>query len=367
MLALSGRSSPVIGLVLAAAAAGALASSCGEEERALFVQTNLVSDVPGRAAYTDARLVNPWGLAYGPQTPFWVANNGTGTSTVYNGDGRPQPAQNPLVVTIEALDGGTSAPTGIAFNDADAFEIFSDGAIGPSVFIFSNEEGTIAGWNPVVAARTALVAVDNGGVAVYKGLAIGSESGSPHLYATNFLAGTVDVFDRYFNPVDFGLDAFMDPDVPADYAPFGIANLEGTLYVTYAQQDADLEDDVPGEGHGFVSAFDARGRYLRRVASRGVLNSPWGLAIAPDGFGDLEGALLVGNFGDGRIHAYDRGTGALLGALLGGDGAPIEIEGLWAILPGNGGASGDRDKIYFTAGPDDEQHGLFGSLRAVER
>ncbi len=214
-----------------------------------------------------------------------------------------------------------------------------------------------------------VIAVDNSASgAVYKGLAIASTATGDFLYATNFHAGTVDVFDSHFNPVHM-TGAFADPDLPAGYAPFGIQNIGGTIYVTYALQDADKHDDVSGEGHGFVDAFDTGGNLIRRVASKGELNSPWGLALAPADFGTFSNDLLVGNFGNGRVHAFDlgslEGNGEFQhrGPLHSAEGPPIAIDGLWALSFGKGAANnGPTNTLFFTAGPDDEQHGLFGML-----
>src|SRR5213594_1858065 len=261
------------------------------------------------------------------------------------------------------------APTGVVFNGGTGFAVSNGTATAPARFIFATEEGTILGWSPAVALTQAVVAVDNSaGGAVYKGLAIASTAAGDRLYAANFHAGTVDVFDAGFHPV---LGGFTDADLPPGYAPFGIRHLGGTIYVTYALQDADKHDDVAGVGHGFVDAFDTEGNLLRRVASTGRLNSPWGLAVAPSDFGTFSGNLLVGNFGDGHINAFDpghfRGDGALRprGQLHAADGRPIAIDGLWAIAFGNGAAAGPTNALFFTAGPIHEEHGLFGKLLAT--
>src|SRR5882724_12325340 len=259
-----------------------------------YEQHNLVSDGAVSAGLVDAALVNAWGLVASATSPFWVADNGTGLSTLYNGN---TGVKISLTVTVPG------APTGIVFSGGADFVVTSGTKSGPARFIFASEDGTISGWNPAVAATQAVVGVDNSaGGAVYKGLAIASTAAGVRLYATNFHAGTVDVFDAAFHPVPGG---FSDGALPPGYAPFGIRNLGGTIYVTYALQDADREDDVAGVGHGFVDAFDTQGNLLRRVASRGRLNSPWGLAVAPSDFGEFSGNLLIGNFGDGHINAFD--------------------------------------------------------------
>src|SRR5882724_2642219 len=259
-----------------------------------YEQHNLVSDGAVSADLVDPALVNAWGLVASATSPWWVADNGTGLSTLYNGNTGAKVA---LTVSVPG------APTGIVFNSGPSFVVASGTTSGPARFIFASEDGTISGWNPAVAATQAVVGVDNSaGGAVYKGLAIASTAAGVRLYATNFHAGTVDVFDAAFHPVP---GAFSDGALPSGYAPFGIRNLGGTIYVTYALQDADQEDDVAGVGHGFVDAFDTQGNLLRRVASRGRLNSPWGLAVAPSDFGEFSGNLLIGNFGDGHINAFD--------------------------------------------------------------
>ncbi len=322
-----------------------------------YEQHNLVSDGAVPADLVDAALVNAWGLVASATSPWWVADNGTDSSTLYNGS---TGAKLSLRVSVP------SAPTGVVFNGGTGFVVTSGSTSGAARFIFATEEGTILGWSPSVAPTQAVVAVDNSaGGAVYKGLAIASTAAGDRLYATNFHAGTVDVFDAAYHPV---LGGFTDAALPPGYAPFGIRHLGGTIYVTYALQDADKHDDVAGVGHGFVNAFDTEGNLLRRVASTGRLNSPWGLAVAPADFGTFSGDLLVGNFGDGHINAFDpghfRGDGELRprGQLHAADGPPITIDGLWAIAFGNGAAAGPTNALFFTAGPFGEAHGLFGKV-----
>ena len=322
------------------------------------LQTNLVSDLPGMASHTDSNLVNPWGIATSATSPFWVADNHTGVSTLYNTSGTPQS----LVVTVPPAAGGTGgSPTGIVFNGSTDFQV-SAGT--PARFIFATEDGTISGW---ASGTNAILKVDNSASeAVYKGLAIGNNGTANFLYAANFHEGTIDVFDAAFAPATLA-GSFSDPTIPAGYAPFNIQNIGGVLYVTYALQDADAHDDVPGLGHGFINKFDLNGNFIARFASRGSLNSPWGLAVAPAGFGAFANALLVGNFGDGRINAFNPATGALLGQLADDSGHAISIEGLWGLKFGNGVSGGDANTLYFAAGiagPDAlEDHGLFGSIK----
>ena len=333
-----------------------------------YAQTNLVSDGFVPAANTDPNLINPWGVSYGPTGPFWVSDNGTGVTTIYDGTGQAVTVAGHTAITIAAPPGqdSPSAPTGQVFNGTGAgFEISANGHTAPSVFLFATEDGTISGWNPAVDSGSSVLAVDDtmvGGGAVFKGLAIGTTDKMTFLYAADFRNGTVDMFDDKFNQVN----SFTDPNLPKGYAPFNVQVLDNDLYVTFAEQDPAKHDDVSGPGHGFVDKFDLNGNLLDRVATRGVLNSPWGLDIAPKGFGQFAGDLLVGNFGDGAIDAYDLKTDKFVGQLLGADGNPIQIGDLWALTNGNGGAGGDPNKVYFTAGLQDEQHGLFGSLSPMD-
>ena len=332
-----------------------IASPCAAQ--LAYLQTNLVSDIPGMAANTDPHLVNPWGIASSGSSPFWVSDNGTGVSTLYNTSGTPQP----LVVTIPPAPGGVGpgTPTGIVFNGSSDFEV-NPGA--SARFIFATEAGTIAAWAPSVGT-IAVTKVDNSAAgAVYKGLAIGNNGAGNFLYASNFGSNAINVFSATYSPTSLP-GSFVDPNVPAGFAPFNIQNLGGTLYVTYAKVNpADPEEDLAGPGNGFVDRFDTNGNLLNRLITMGPLNSPWGVATAPPGFGKFANDLLVGNFGDGRINAFDPVTGAFLGFLKDTNGNPIEIDGLWGLRVGNGGNGGDPDTVYFTAGISDEQHGLFGSI-----
>lgn len=331
--------------------------------RGFYQQTNLVSDLAGVAKLTDPKLVNPWGLVHAPTSPWWIANNNAGVSTLYNGQGRAVP----LVVTIPAPAGshaGTlAAPTGVVFNSTSDFTVSKNGHAGPSLFIFATEDGTISGWNPNVDRTHAILAVDRstvGAGAVYKGLALGSTAHGTFLYAADFRLGTVEMFDSHFHLAG----SFTDPSVPKGYAPFGIQNIGGNLYVTFALQNAAKHDDVSGPGHGFVDVFDTSGKMIRRLISRGQLNSPWGLALAPANFGQFSHALLVGNFGDGRINVFDPNTGASLGQLKNRSGAPIVIDDLWGLAFGNGAVAGATNELFFAAGIHDEMHGLFGKIQS---
>jgi uncharacterized protein (TIGR03118 family) len=322
--------------------------------------TRLVSDRAGVAKHRVTALVNAWGLAAGPTTFWWTANNGTDTSTLFDGTG----TQVPLVVGVKG------APTGLVFNGGSGF-VVSDGTnSSPALFLFATESGTIRGWAPTVgtatppSTKTEKVVDLSGHDAIFKGLAIASTSGGDFLYATDFHNGRVDVFDETFHRVHLS-GAFDDPHIPARYAPFGIQTLGSHIFVTYARQDADAEDDASGPHRGYVDEYGFSGHLVQRVATRGRLDSPWGLAWAPAGFGPVSNDLLVGNFGDGRIHAYDLSgsTPMFDRTLRNTKGRPILIDGLWALAFGNGGNAGPTDSLYFTAGPDDEAHGLFGRIR----
>jgi uncharacterized protein (TIGR03118 family) len=329
-----------------------------------YTQTNLVSDGSVPAKTTDPNLVNPWGIGHSATSPFWVSDNGTGVTTIYDGSGKPQTPAGHAAITIAVPPGQTdpAAPTGQVFNDAGSgFNISQGGHTGSSVFLFATEDGTISGWNPQVNPGSSVLAVDNSkSGAVYKGLAMTEDNGQPLLYAADFRNGKVEVFNKDFTQVN----AFTDPNVPSGYAPFNVQTLNGKLFVTFAQQDSDKHDDVAGAGHGFVDEFDPNGHLIARVASGGVLNSPWGLDIAPQGFGQFAGDLLVGNFGDGTINAFDLKDDRFTGTLLGADGKPIQIGDLWALTNGTGAAGTNPNAVYFTAGISGEAHGLFGSLTA---
>ena len=311
--------------------------------------SNLQSDIAGAALHTDRSLVNPWGMAASSGGTIWVADNGTGVATLYRQDA----SKNSLTVAIptSARNKNGANPTGTVFNSTSFFKVTANGDSQPARFIFVSEDGTISGWNPAVDATHAIVAVDNGTNdgskrAIYKGAALGIAGGHNFLYATNFHSGRVETYNENFQPVN--PNGFVDPNLPAGYAPFGIHNLNGQIYVTYAPQDSKKEDEVAGPGNGFVDAFDTSGNFLRRVVSNGKLNAPWGLAL-------VGGELWVGNFGDGKINNYDPTTGAFLETLSTANGTPLQFDGLWDLLPlGNG--------VYFTAGIGDEEHGLFGLI-----
>jgi uncharacterized protein (TIGR03118 family) len=358
-------------IVLGAAAAPAHASRDHDSDH--FRQVNLVADQPGMAPLTDPDLVNAWGLSASPGTdqapgsPLWVSDNGTGKTTLYSAGTATSVAKTPLTVNITS-----GAPTGQVFNtDTNANDFVLRDAAGhaaPAVFLFDSENGGIDGWNPAVGATgtgtstVTEVAVKNGANAVYKGLAIGQASdGHTYLYAANFRSGRVEAYDRTFTPVELPGGLFVDPGIPAGYAPFNVQELAGMLYVSYAKQDATLHDDVAGHGHGYVDLFNNDGGFVRRLVTRDDLDSPWGLALAPSGFGDFGGALLVGNFGNGRINAYNATTGRHIGELRGHHDHAITIDGLWGLRFGNGNAA-KTDELLFSAGPNGESHGLLGKI-----
>jgi uncharacterized protein (TIGR03118 family) len=312
--------------------------------------TNLQSDIPGLAAHVDPNLVNPWGMAANSTgSVIWVSDNGTGVSTLYDQAGTPVP----LVVTIPTAarntDGGN--PTGIVRNGTAFFQVTKNGVSAPARFIFVSEDGSISGWNPTLDGTHAIIAVDNGTNlgserAIYKGATLGVANGHNFLYVTNFHTWRVETYDENFRKVN--PRGFVDHTLPAGYAPFGIRNFNDKIYVTYALQDAKGEDDVAGPGNGFVNVFTTSGTFVKRLISNGKLNAPWGLAL-------VEGELWVGNFGDGTINNYDPTTGAFLETISKADATPLQVDGLWDLLPLGAG-------VYFTAGIADEEHGLFGLI-----
>ncbi|MBV9866056.1 MAG: TIGR03118 family protein [Abitibacteriaceae bacterium] len=320
-------------------------------------QTNLVSDQAGVAARRDANLVNPWGLVVGPSGNLQVADNGTGVATAYTSAGN---LSTPTIrIPTAAGQTGAGKPTGIVVNNSSRFFVPNGSKSAPGTFIFAGEDGTISVWNASIDPITATRAVDRSNTgAVYKGLAIASSGTVSTLYAANFHSGAIDIFNDTFTYIR----SFSDSTIPAGFAPFNIQNINGRLYVTYAKQEAPQnEDDQPGAGNGFVDVFDIAGHLLKRLVSQGQLNSPWGLALAPAKFGNFSNALLVGNFGDGRINAFDVNTGKFLGTLKNAQGNPITISGLWSLAFANANG-GSGSTLFFTAGTGDEKHGLFGKL-----
>lgn len=346
-------------------------SSASRGRTQFYAQHNFVSDGFIPADHTDPHLVNAWGLVSGPTTPWWIADNGTGKSTLFNvGTNAIQ-----AVFTVPGAGGAQGNPTGLVFNGGTGF-IVNNGVGSPSAarFIFASEDGTISAFKGAPIVTVVPNAQAPAHDAIYKGLAIDSATDGHLLYATDFHNAKVDIFDSSFHAVTIA-GSFTDPNLPAGFAPFGIQNIGGTIYVTYALQDDDKEDDVAGPGNGFVDAYDTSGNLIRRVASGGELNSPWGLALAPADFGRFSGDLLVGNFGDGRIHVFDPtqltsvGEFEAIGLMHSAAGRPVQIDGLWALQFGHGttasSANGLTTTLFFTAGPADEEHGLFGSLVPV--
>jgi len=339
-----------------------------------FVQTNLVSDVPGLAKVTDPNLKNPWGTSTAPGLPIWVSDNNAGVATLYDGAGNPIPLQAKTPVNAVAIPAPSSAgtaavgaPTGTVFNPTGSgFVVSEKGASGSSRFLFATEDGTIVGWNPNVDRANGIIAVDRSTVtdpagdlgAVYKGLALVTTSAGTFLYASNFRFGTVEVFDSSFNLVK----SFTDPSVPAGFAPFGVHNIGGQLFITFAKQKPDKHDDLAGPGNGFVDVFSPNGALLQRLVSEGRLNSPWAVTLAPATFGAFGGDILVGNFGDGHINAYDRSTGHFAGQLRNAAGDPLTIPDLWGLRFPAGSLNAVPGALYFTAGINDEHDGLFGNL-----
>ena len=349
---------PAIVAVAALAAVPPGAAARGHHGHKLtgYHQRNLVADTPGAAETTDPNLVNAWGLSFGPSTPAWVADNGADVSTLYSGANATSKAVStvPLVVTIPQ-----GAPTGTVFNGGSGFGITG----GPALFLFSSEAGVISAWNQSSGTAAQTVATVDG--AVFKGLAIAGTPGGPRLYATDFHNNQVDVWDDMFAPAAKP-GAFTDPNLPKGFAPFGIQTVGNRIVVTYAKQDADARDDLHGAGLGFVDLYDTSGNMVKRLVSRGPLNAPWGVALAPKHFGKASKDLLIGNFGNGRINAFAPRSGRFKGALRKGRHGPrIRIDGLWALEFGNG-TIGTPRTLLFTAGPGDEQHGLFGAITTAK-
>lgn len=353
------------GAVLAAAVAAAPAEAdSGHLTGNAFQQTNLVSDrTDQNAMLVDSNLMNPWGLALGPSTPIWVADNASGVATLYSvtpgGTGVSKVALTVAVPGGRASTGDGPSPTGQVFNGTTGFVVTSATGSGPARFLFSSESGQITAWSPAAGAQLEF----SSPTAVYKGLTIATSDSGTFLYASNFHDGTVDVFDSGFHQVQMP-GGFTDPTIPDGYAPFGIQELNGLIYVSYAKQNALKHDDVAGEGHGFINVFTPNGFRVERLVSHGELNSPWGMTIAPSGFGRFGGDLLAGDFGDGQIHAYDPFTGHFLGELRDDHGQPISIDGLWGLHFGTA-ATGGTGTLLFSAGINGEQDGLFGAINPV--
>ena len=325
-----------------------------------YVQHNLVSDIDGLADHHDTNLVNAWGLVHGPATPWWVNANGSGLSILYDGAGNAFPPAGPLAVVIPPPGStGTSTPTGIVVNATSDFEVAPKM---PGLFLFATEDGTLAGWNPNVSRTNAVLSpVNNSPAAVYKGLASGQINGANVLYVANFRGGTVDVFKGDWSQMHL-THAFQDSRIPSGFAPFNVQNIGGFIFVTYAKQDPTKHDDVAGPGRGYVDKFTQDGKLVLRLDHGHWMNSPWGVAMAPAGFGKLSGRILVGNFGSGQIASFNPYSGEFEGLMRGKKGKPITIDGLWGLSFGNDATAGPSTTLFFTAGIQDESHGLFGTL-----
>ena len=333
-----------------------------------YTQTNLVADLPGVAPVTDPNLVNPWGLTRSATSPWWVSNNNSGTSTLYTGAGAIIPINGNGIVTVpppkNAPTGTISTPTGIVFNSSADF-VLPNGK--PAAFIFVTEDGTISGWNGGAAA---VLVVDNSNIpaghgAVYKGATSAVWNGKRYLYVTNFRSGKVEVYDSTFKRVHISEEDFDEDHIPRDFAPFNVQNIGASLFVTYAKQDASKHDDVAGEGLGFVEIFEPSGRHIAHLEHGDWLNAPWGVVWTPRDFGTFSNTILVGNFGSGWVAAFNGFTYKFIGFVKNPDDSILAIDGLWSLTFGNGASAGPSTTLYFSAGPQGETHGLFGTLTPV--
>jgi uncharacterized protein (TIGR03118 family) len=364
-----------------------------------YVQKNLVADPSGlfAAPITDPNLINPWGLTRSSNTstrkgsPFWVGNNNSGTSTLYDGDGNPQnlfpdphpdangnginsPFNNFVMVPPPAFNPGTqSAPTGVVFNGSATDFLLAPGK--QAIFLFATEDGTISGWNPGVGGVNATRVVDNSDKgsahsAVYKGMTSGEidcqTACRKVLYVTNFRSGKVEVYGTDFQRVHLGEDAFDDDDLPPGFAPFNVQNIGGSIFVTYAKQDAARHDPVSGDGFGFVDIFSTTGRFQGRLEHGDWFNAPWGVVWTPRDFGEFSNTILVGNFRSGWIAAFNGFTKKFIGFVKNPDDSLVTIGGLWSLTFGNNGNAGSSTTLFFTAGGTDEMHGVFGTLTPAD-
>jgi uncharacterized protein (TIGR03118 family) len=361
-----------------------------------YTQTNLVSNVPvtPAASISDPNLINPWGLVHSPTSPWWISNNAGGTSTLYNNSGlnpanpagqTPPPTLVPVSIVALNAPGGTpgngvvvpnapsqpapGSPTAVLFNGSTTNFLVAAGK--PATFLFATEDGTIQGWNSSVSPTKSIIEVDNsqvpskGNGAVYKGATIISFAGNEYLLAANFRSGQIDVFDSNFKPITLPGECFKLDGIPSGYAPFNVQGIGPNIYITFALQDAAKHDEINGAGLGFVLVFDGQGRRLARLEHGDWFNAPWGVVLAPADFGKFSHALLVGSFGSGTIAAFNPITGRFLGNVLNVDGSTLTIDGLWGLVFGNGGSSGPGSTLFFTAGPDHETTGLFGTLTPI--
>ena len=327
---------------------------CGSLDAATaFFQTNLASDVPGMAANLDPRLKNPWGMSFGPTTPFWVSNQGSSDSTLYNGAGVPQA----LIVSTPP------SPTGQVFNFTPSFLLPSGGK---ALFLFDSLSGTISGWNaaqgnPAGTAITEFAATDG---AVFTGLAIANNGSGDFLYASDFANARIDVINGSFGLTSLAGN-FTDPTLPAGYSPYNIQTVGGKLYVEYTKIDPVTHRATTTANTGIVSVFDLNGNFLQRLVTDTNLNSPWGITQAPAGFGSFAGDILVGNFGDGTISAFNAATGVFDGKLSNQSGNPIVNSGLWALNFRAAGSGFDPNTLFLNAGINGEADGLFAEIQVV--
>jgi len=356
LFAVVARSAAIV--TFASCGGGSGSNNVSPPVQSSFTVTALVSDGVVPAAHTDANLKNPWGVAFNPKGFAWVADNGTNVATLYDGNGVPQS----LVVTIPNGKNGSASPTGIVFNGTQSFVVTENGKSGVAAFIFAGEGGTITAWAPAVGPTSAFVMYDDGtGGAVYKGLALAARNGNTFLYATDFHNNKIDVFNTAFTKIAMP-GAFVDPAIPAGFAPFGIQAIGSNLFVTYAMQDSARHDDVAGAGLGMVDLYDTAGNLKQHFATGGPLNAPWGIAQAPGNFGPMSGEMLIGNFGDGTINAFNASSGQSMGPLKGPSGSPIVEHGLWGIAFGNDLSNQPSNTLFFAAGPNDEANGVYGRI-----
>lgn len=346
------RTSSALASLLALTTVIGLAGWGGVAQGSQYVTTNLVTDdqVANLAQLTDSHLVNAWGISSSTTSPFWVSANGTGIVNLYNVD----PVTNATAkVGLEVTIPGDGSVTGQVFNGTSAFN--------NDRFLFVSEDGTISGWRGALGTTAEILQSPSD--AYYKGATLATIGADTYLYAANFHSGAIDVLKGTPGAPNLAGN-FTDPGLPAGFAPFNIQLLGGKLYVAYAKQGSG-KDEQAGPGLGFVSAFDTQGAFMGRVGSMGSLNAPWGMAIAPPSFGPFAGDLLVGNFGDGKINVFDLASSTFVDQLQGSDGNPLTIDGLWGLTPGNDGSAGSSNTIYFSAGPSDESHGLFGAINPI--
>ncbi|CAB3807185.1 hypothetical protein LMG28688_06501 [Paraburkholderia caffeinitolerans] len=351
-------SAAIATLVSCGGGSGSSSSGASPPVQSSFTPTALVSDGAVAAPHIDSNLKNPWGVAFNPKGFAWVADNGTNVATLYDGNGVPQS----LIVAIPNGMNGTASPTGIVFNGTQSFTVTENGKSGVAAFIFAGEGGSITAWAPAVGPTNAFVMYDDGtGGAVYKGLALATMNNNNFLYATDFHNNKIDVFNTSFKKVAMP-GTFTDPAIPAGFAPFGIQAIGSNLFVTYAMQDSAKHDDVAGAGLGMIDVYDTAGNLKQHFATGAPLNAPWGIAQAPANFGTMSGAILIGNFGDGTINAFNASSGRSMGPLSGSNGSSIVEHGVWGIGFGNDVSNQPSSTLFFAAGPNDEANGVYGRI-----